>query len=112
MSINGDGEDVMIEISYIDKYYLDSSLFGLVTEDGKTPETTCLDLKIYRYYDGLTNSVLVNDLSVTNAHDDANRSRSYILTFKANEFKNKLNETISTSYYTYSGTYAFVFKLS
>jgi hypothetical protein len=50
VSISGEGEDALVEISYMDdKYYMDTSLFGLVTEDGKTPETTCLDLRIYKY---------------------------------------------------------------
>jgi hypothetical protein len=97
VSISEGGGDAIVKVGYYDgDFYNNASFYGFVTEDGKTPATTCLDLRVYRYGANFTNPVLVSDLVVTGSHDDVTNYRYYVLTFKGNDFKTRLTETAST----------------
>jgi hypothetical protein len=46
----GATSDVKVNLRYSDvDYFNDATFKGLVTQDGKAPETTCLDMKLYKF---------------------------------------------------------------
>jgi hypothetical protein len=101
VSVTADG-DAIVKIGYWDGgYYSNTTTFGFVTEDGKTPETTCLDLRLLKFGVNFTNPANVTDLAITSSKDATTEYRYYILTFKGNEFKTRMIESESAEYYTY-----------
>lgn len=90
----------------------DATYFGLTQEDGKTPETTCLDLKLWKYSDNFGDPVEITDLPIKGSLDKSRKYRFLNFTIKGTDFTTRLIQSVNSDYYIYNGYYAIGYYLA
>jgi hypothetical protein len=88
----------------------DATYFGLTQEDGKIPEATCLDLKLWKYSDNFTDPVEITDLPIKG--DKSKKYRFLNFTINGTDFTTRLIQSANSDYYTYNGYYAIGYDLA
>ncbi|CAD8115986.1 unnamed protein product [Paramecium sonneborni] len=103
--------NAQINLRYSDKdLFNDPIFFGLVKEDGKTAETVCLELRLYKFSSkDFKNPVQVSDLPLTASNNTLEQWRQYSFTIPGNELRTRLIESNNTDYYIYNGYYAIAY---
>ncbi|CAD8204231.1 unnamed protein product [Paramecium pentaurelia] len=97
--------DAKVNVRYSDVEFFDDPIFfGFVKEDGKTEDTVCLELKLFKFTSNY--SVEVKDLPITSSKNQEKQWRYYSFTIPRNEFKNRLVETANSNQFIYEGLYA------
>ncbi|CAD8196860.1 unnamed protein product [Paramecium octaurelia] len=88
----------------------DPKYFGLVQEDGKTPETTCLDLKLWKFTSNTySDPVQVTDLPITNSNNFQKQWRYYSFTIPGDQLASKLVLTQNSAQFIYKGYFAIAY---
>ncbi|CAD8121575.1 unnamed protein product [Paramecium sonneborni] len=103
--------NVLVNLRYSDvKFYNDAKYFGLVQEDGKTPEDTCLDLKLYRFSSNTySDKSEVTTLKLTHSSSFQKQWRYYSFTILGEDLKTYLIETKNSEQYIYNGYFALAY---
>ncbi|CAD8204225.1 unnamed protein product [Paramecium pentaurelia] len=99
--------EVQINVKYTDILFDDPLYFGLVQEDGKQPETTCLKLKVLSFTDTHhQSSKQLSDLKITTSNNTINKWRQYQFKIPASE----LQSNIIDNNIIYNGFYSFIME--
>ncbi|CAK58766.1 unnamed protein product (macronuclear) [Paramecium tetraurelia] len=104
-----ESQEVQINVNYIDALFEDPIYFGLVVEDGKKPETTCLKLKVlYVSKVDHQSSYLISDLPIISSNNSINQSRQYSFKIPVSQLDQNLLLNIINN--VYEGCYSIIFE--
>ncbi|CAD8195950.1 unnamed protein product [Paramecium pentaurelia] len=103
--------NVKVNIRYSDvELFNDATYFGLVQQDGKTPEQTCLDMKLYKYTtETYSDKSEVTTLEITSSNNFQKQWRYYSFTIKGEELSTYLVQSSNSNQYIYDGYYAIAY---
>ncbi|CAK92781.1 unnamed protein product (macronuclear) [Paramecium tetraurelia] len=102
---------VKVKLRYSDvDLFNDPTYFGLVQEDGKKAETTCLDLKLWKFTSNTySDPVQVTDLPITNENNNQKQWRYYSFTIPGDQLGSKLVVTQNSAQFIYKGYFAIAY---
>ncbi|CAD8211789.1 unnamed protein product [Paramecium octaurelia] len=106
-----ESRDIQINVKYTDVLFEDPIYFGLIQEDGKTPETTCLNLQVYHLpntQDQLPQ--LLTNLSIFVSNNTNFQWRYYSFKIPISKLNKHDISTQNTSIQTYDGSYSINFE--
>ncbi|CAD8204227.1 unnamed protein product [Paramecium pentaurelia] len=103
--------NLKVNLRYSDvDLFNDPKYFGLVQEDGKSAEETCLDLKLFKYTSNLyADGVEVTDLKITPSNNFQKQWRYYSFIIPGAEFSTRLVQTTNSNQFLYKGYYAIAY---
>ncbi|CAD8211787.1 unnamed protein product [Paramecium octaurelia] len=100
---------VNLRYSDVDRFN-DLKFFGLVQEDGKKADETCLDLKLYKFTSNqYADGIEVTDLPITPSNNLQKQWRYYSFIIPGEQFETRLVKTSNSNQYIYKGYYAIAY---
>ncbi|CAK63884.1 unnamed protein product (macronuclear) [Paramecium tetraurelia] len=111
VSFIGGTANVKVNVRYSDvASFNDPKYYGLVQQDGNTPEQTCLDMKLFKYTSSAyADKSEVTTLTIVPSNNFQKQWRYYSFTIKGEELNQYLVQTTNSNQFIYNGYFAIAY---
>ncbi|CAD8124867.1 unnamed protein product [Paramecium sonneborni] len=105
------GIDVKVSLRYSDvDLFSNLTYYGFVKEDGKPQESTCLDLKLYKYTsNSYSDAIEIKNFAITSSNSTQKQWRYYHFTIPGTQLNTSLVFTQNSNQFLYKGYYAIAY---